>query len=33
MQKDIVQSWFFPQPPGKVWEYLTKAELLEDLAG
>jgi len=29
MQKDIVQSWFFPQPADKVWEYLTKAELLE----
>jgi uncharacterized protein YndB with AHSA1/START domain len=29
MQKDIKQSLFFPQPTSKVWEYLTKAELLE----
>jgi len=29
MLPEIHQSWFFQQPPGKVWEYLTKAELLE----
>lgn len=29
MQKDIKQAWFFHQPPGEVWEYLTKPELIE----
>lgn len=29
MQKDIIQSWFFQQQPGDVWEYLTKPELIE----
>ena len=29
MQKEIRQTWFFPQPPGEVWEYLTKPELIE----
>ena len=29
MQKEIRQTWFFNQPPQEVWEYLTKAELLE----
>ncbi len=29
MQKDIQQTWFFPQPPNEVWEYLTKPELIE----
>ena len=29
MQKDILQKWFFEQPPGEVWEYLTRPELLE----
>jgi uncharacterized protein YndB with AHSA1/START domain len=29
MQKDIFQKWFFQQPPGKVWEYLTKPDLME----
>src|SRR5271155_3782506 len=29
MQKDILQTWFFKQPPGEVWEYLTKPELIE----
>src|SRR6516164_1160486 len=29
MQKDILQHWFFPQPPSAVWEYLTKPDLIE----
>ena len=29
MLPEIHQSWFFAQPTAKVWEYLTKAELLE----
>lgn len=29
MQKDINRTWFFQQPPQEVWNYLTKAELLE----
>jgi uncharacterized protein YndB with AHSA1/START domain len=29
MQKDILQTWFFKQPPSEVWEYLTKPELIE----
>jgi len=29
MQKDINRSWFFRQPQQEVWDYLTKAELLE----
>ncbi len=24
-----MQTWFFQQPPGEVWEYLTKPELIE----
>ena len=33
MLQEIHQSWHFPQPPEKVWEYLTKAELLETWLG
>jgi len=33
MQKDIVESCYFPQPAEKVWEYLTKAELIEAWLG
>ncbi len=29
MQNNILQTWFFQQPPGEVWEYLTKPELIE----
>ena len=29
MQKDIMQKWFFQQPPKDVWEYLTRPELIE----
>jgi uncharacterized protein YndB with AHSA1/START domain len=29
MQKEINQTWFFKQSPKEVWEYLTKAELIE----
>jgi len=29
MQKDILQTWFFQQSPGEVWEYLTRPELIE----
>jgi uncharacterized protein YndB with AHSA1/START domain len=29
MQKEVHQTWFFQQPPGEVWEYLTKPELME----
>jgi len=29
MQKEINHNWFFNHPPGKVWEYLTKPELIE----
>jgi uncharacterized protein YndB with AHSA1/START domain len=29
MQKEILQKWFFQQPPSEVWEYLTQAELIE----
>jgi uncharacterized protein YndB with AHSA1/START domain len=29
MKKDILQTWFFQQPPSEVWEYLTKPELIE----
>src|SRR4051812_26291298 len=29
MKKDIKQTWYFNQPPKEVWEYLTKAELIE----
>ena len=29
MQKEIKQTWFFKQSPQKVWEYLTRPELLE----
>ena len=29
MQRDIIQKWFFDHPPGEVWEYLTKPELIE----
>ena len=28
MQRDIVQHWFFAHPPERVWEYLTKKELI-----
>lgn len=28
MKKDINQKWFFNQPPGEVWDYLTKSDLL-----
>lgn len=29
MQQEIKQTWFFRQSPQEVWEYLTKAELIE----
>ncbi len=29
MQKEIMQTWFFQQPLGEVWDYLTKPELIE----
>lgn len=29
MQKEILKTWFFQQPPSEVWEYLTQPELLE----
>ena len=29
MQNDILQTWFFQQPAGEVWEYLTVPELIE----
>jgi len=29
MQKDIQHIWFFQHPPDRVWEFLTKQELLE----
>ena len=29
MQKTIKHQFFFPNPPEAVWEYLTKAELIE----
>lgn len=28
MQRDIHHTWFFPQPPALVWDYLTKPELI-----
>lgn len=30
MQRDIRHTWFFPQTPETVWEYLTNAELLSE---
>jgi uncharacterized protein YndB with AHSA1/START domain len=33
MQNEIKQTWFFKQSPQKVWEYLTKPELLEQWLG
>ena len=29
MQNDVVKTWFFPQQPKEVWNYLTKPELIE----
>lgn len=29
MEKSIQQSYFFAHPPERVWEYLTKSELME----
>jgi uncharacterized protein YndB with AHSA1/START domain len=29
MAKSITHQFFFPQPPTAVWEYLTKADLME----
>jgi uncharacterized protein YndB with AHSA1/START domain len=29
MTKTIKHQFFFPHPPQKIWDYLTKAELLE----
>jgi uncharacterized protein YndB with AHSA1/START domain len=29
MKKDILQTWYFQQPPSEVWEYLTNADLIE----
>src|SRR4030095_3246740 len=29
MQNEIKQTWHFDQSPQKVWEYLTKPDLLE----
>ena len=28
MQKDIKQTWFFPQSPEIIWQFLTDADLL-----
>ena len=28
MQRDIHHTWFFPQPPEVIWDYLTKSELI-----
>src|SRR5579884_2236647 len=28
MEREIKQTWFLPQPPEIVWEYLTKSELI-----
>ncbi len=28
MQREINQQWFFPHAPEKIWDYLTKPELL-----
>lgn len=33
LQKEIKQNWFFKQAPKKVWEYLTKPELIEQWLG
>jgi uncharacterized protein YndB with AHSA1/START domain len=33
MQKEIKQTRHFSQPPQEVWEYLTRAELLEQWLG
>jgi uncharacterized protein YndB with AHSA1/START domain len=33
MQKEIKHTWHFNQSPQKVWEYLTKPELLEQWLG
>ncbi|HXB91250.1 MAG TPA: SRPBCC domain-containing protein [Puia sp.] len=29
MQNSVQQTWFFHRPPGEVWDYLTKPELIE----
>jgi len=29
MQKEIKKTWYFPQSPEEVWEYLTNPELIE----
>jgi uncharacterized protein YndB with AHSA1/START domain len=29
MQKEIKHEWFYSQPAGQVWDYLTKPELME----
>lgn len=29
MQQEIKQTWFFKKSPKEVWEYLTRAELIE----
>lgn len=29
MQNEIKQTWFFPQSPHAIWEYLTQPELIE----
>ena len=28
MEKEVLQSWYFQQPPGEVWQYLTQPELM-----
>ncbi len=28
MQKDVIKTWFFAQPPSEVWLYLTEPELI-----
>ena len=33
MQKEVRKTWFFNHPPQKVWECLTKPELLEQWLG
>jgi uncharacterized protein YndB with AHSA1/START domain len=30
MQTTIKNTWFFNHPPEKVWDYLTKAELMQE---
>ena len=29
MQNNVIKTWYFQQPMGEVWDYLTKPELIE----